>query len=343
MSQSLSHKNNISKTFKYDFAISYAGEEEKIAEGIFQSIKEKYGGYSIFLASKEKHKLIGQDGEEFFENLFKDSKQVIVILSENYKRKEWTRYEWDIIRKRSKENKCIPIKTDKVEILGLPSNFIYLPFSNNFEDIASLCIQKLISFEHENGIKRKTEFQKTLNDIRCSKGAIDKSFQLVVDNRKRTPLKDIDYPTGDYNKSYRIISEEDLPLSVISRLKIKINLPDNLSKGEVVFNIKHCTASIFNNKKPDALMIFIYSEKATNFQGFKKFNVAKAEFAPFGDWGKAEEGFVYNLPSDKFDWKIEFEESYFDKNKKMKTADDLARDLILEIIKNKHENDNESA
>jgi len=106
-------KAYISK-FKYDFAISYAGEEEKIAEGIFQSIKEKHGDYSIFFASKEKHKLIGQDGEEFFENLFRDSKQVIVILSENYKRKEWTRYEWDIIRRRSKENKCIPIKIDDV-------------------------------------------------------------------------------------------------------------------------------------------------------------------------------------------------------------------------------------
>ena len=336
-------KDDILKIFTYDFAISYAGEEEEIANKIFQSIKEKHGDYSIFFAPNEKAKLIGQDGEEFFENLFTYSKQVIVILSENYKRKEWSRYEWDIIRKRSKENRCFPIKIDDVKILGLPSNFLYLPFSNNFEEIASLCIEKLISFERKIDIERETELQKIVNDLRNSKGAIDKSFQLVKDNRHRiTPLKNINYPTGNYSKSYKIISEEDLSFSIISRLKIKIDLPDNLSKDEVVFNIKHCTANIFNNKKPDALVIFTYSSKSTNFQDFGKFNVARAEFAPFGNWGKAEEGFVYNLPSDKFEWKIEFEESYFDKSKKMKTADELARDLILEILKNKHKEDDTS-
>ena len=96
--------------------------------------------------------------------------------------------------------------------------------------------------------------------------------------------------------------------------------------------------TIFNNKKPDAISIYVYSKESANFQDFGKFNVAMAEFAPFGDWGRAEEGFVYNIPSDKFEWKIEFEESYFDKNKKMKTADELARDLILEMLKNKKSN-----
>jgi len=333
-------KKNISK-FKYDFAISYAGEEEYIAQRIFQSIKEKHGNYSIFLASKEKHQLIGQDGEDFFKNLFKNSKQVIVILSENYKRKEWTRYEWDIIRERSIEHRCIPIMIGDIKILGLPSHFIYLPFSNNFEEIASLCIKKLLLFEYDMGIIRETDFQKMVNDLRSnSRGAVDKAFQLVVDNRQRTPLENIYYPTDNYNKSYKIISEEDFPSSVITRLKIKIDLPDNLNKDEVVFNIKHCTVYIFNKKKPDALIIFIYSQKASNFQGFEnKFNVAKAEFAPYGDWDQAQEGFVYNLPSNKFDWNIEFEESYFDKSKKMKTADECARDLILEILKNKNKNE----
>jgi len=122
-------------------------------------------------------------------------------------------------------------------------------------------------------------------------------------------------------------------------LKIKIDLPNNLNKDEVVFNIKHCTVFIFNKKKPDALIIFIYSQKASNFQGFEsKFNVAKAEFAPYGNWDQAQEGFAYNLPSDKFDWNIEFEESYFDESKKMKTVDELAKDLILEILKNKNNN-----
>ena len=40
-------KDDILKIFTYDFAISYAGEEEEIANKIFQSIKEKHGDYYI--------------------------------------------------------------------------------------------------------------------------------------------------------------------------------------------------------------------------------------------------------------------------------------------------------
>lgn len=135
------------ESFKYDFAISYAGEEKKVAEGIYNAITEKYANYNIFFAPKELSSLVGEDGEEFFEKLFKESKQVIVILSENYKKKEWTRYEWDIIKDRNKENRCIPIKIDNVKILGFSSNQIYLSFNEDYDMISKLCIEKLIAFE----------------------------------------------------------------------------------------------------------------------------------------------------------------------------------------------------
>jgi len=329
-------KDNISDTFKYDFAISYAGEEEKIANGIYRSLIEKYDVFEIFFALKDRNKLIGNDGEEFFEKLFSTSKQVIVILSENYKRKEWTRYEWDIIKERNKENRCIPIKVDNVKILGLSSNFIYYKFKGDYEEIANLCIEKLITFEKTEGIERKSDLQKMTDALYNSRGTVDKSVQLVLDKRDRTPLENINYPTDSFIKSYLIVEIKELPYSRIHRLTVKIDLPDNLSKEEVIFNIKHCTASIFNDKKPDALEIFAYSSKASNFLGYNKFNVVKADFAPFGVWGQAEEGFAYNLPSDKFDWKIDFEESYFDKKKKIKTAEELAKDLVLEMLENKN-------
>ena len=131
------------ESYEYDFAISYAGEDESIAQGIHDAIKERYENYSIFFAPKDIDKLVGQDGEQFFDNLFIESRQVIVILSESYKSKEWTRYEWDIIRERNEENRCIPIKIDNVRILGFPSNFIYLPFENNFDQISKICISEL--------------------------------------------------------------------------------------------------------------------------------------------------------------------------------------------------------
>lgn len=309
---------DIKNKFTYDFAVSYAGEDEEIANGIFQSLTEKYNDFNIFFAKRDRNKLIGEDGEEFFENLFTSAKQVIVILSESYKKKEWTRYEWDIIKERNKENRCIPIKIDNVRILGLPSNFIYIKFNGDYEDIANLCIEKIVTYEKLVGIKRKSDLQKLTEAIENSRGTVDKSVQLVMDKRKRTPLENIAFPESDYKISYEIVKLETLPYSTIQRILVRINLPDNLSKEEVIYNIKYCTAKIFNDKKPDALGIFAYCSNASNFLGFEKFNVAKSDFAPFGDWGKTEEGFAYNLPSDKFDWKIDFEESYFDKKNRLR-------------------------
>lgn len=319
----------------YDFAISYAGEDTEIANGIYRSLIEKYDDFKIFFAQRDRNILIGKDGEEFFENLFNSAKQVIVVLSESYKKKEWTRYEWDIIKERNKENRCIPIKVDNVKILGLPSNFIYLKFNGDYEDIANLCIEKIVTYEKDAGIIRKSNFQKLTEALENSRGTVDKSVQLVVDKRKRNPLKDIRFPNGDFKASYKIIKTEELPYSTIQRIIARIDLPDNLTKEEVSFNLKYCTAEIFNKQKPDALGIFAYCSKASNFLGFEKFNVAKSDFAPFGDWGQAEQGFAYNLPSDKFDWKIDFEESYFDKKKRIQTSEEFARDLVMEMLKNK--------
>jgi len=319
----------------YDFAISYAGEEKKIANGIYRALIEKYDDFKIFFATRDRNKLVGSDGEEFFEKLFSTTKQVIVILSENYKRKEWTRYEWDIIKERNRENRCIPIKVDNVRILGLPSNFIYYKFTGDYEDIANLSIKKLIDYEKTKGLERKSELQKLTDSLENSRGTLDKSVQLVLDKRIRTPLKDIKYPSGRFNASFKIVDIEELSYSRIKRLLVRIDLPDYLSKEEVVFNIKFCTAEIFNKNKPDALGIFAYCSIASNFLGYNKFNVAKADFAPFGDWGQAEEGFTYSIQSDKFDWKIEFEESYFDKKKRIKTSEELAKDLVMEMLKNR--------
>lgn len=76
-----------------------------------------------------------------------------------------------------------------------------------------------------------------------------------------------------------------------------------------------------------------YSDKTPNFLGFNhKYNVASCDFAPWGEFGKAEEGFVYNIPVSKFEYKIQCEDSYFDTNLKMPTGLDFAKNLIFEIL-----------
>lgn len=296
--------------YEYDFVISYAGEDRLIAEDICGKIKER-GDYSVFLAENEKYRFVGKDGERFFEELFSRSKQVIVIISKDYKRKKWPRFEWDIILERDVENKFIPIRLDDAKIIGLPSSIIYMPYKNNSTEIAKITINKLLQYEKEQGILRKTDYKKTSDSIKNSEGALDKAYQLVKDKRKRTLLANIEFPKGHYKPKYTIVGNKWLNFSVIRRLQLKIQLPKGLTEDEVIFNIKYCGASEFNKEKPDALAIFAYC-KEENFDGFDSmYNVAEADFAPYGKWEKADEGFAYNLPIEKFSWKINFFKNYF--------------------------------
>lgn len=320
----------------YDFAISYAGEDKLIAEKILNVIKSYYDDFSVFFAPNEQHQLVGRDGESFFEQLFSKSKEVIVIISENYKKKKWPRYEWDVILERDKENRFIPIRIDDAKLLGLPSSIIAIYYKNNVFEIAEICIKKLLSYEQKQGITRKTEFDKIYENMLNSEGSVDKAYQLVVDNRKRTQLADINLPTGRYSPIYKIIQKKILKKSVIKRLAIDILLPKNLTKDEVTFNIEYCIVTEFNKEKPDALCVHAYC-KDNNFIDYNSApNIARADFAPYGDWGKALDGFTYNLPVDKFRTKIEYFDGYFDSSIKRRTSDSVVKDIFCEMLKKRN-------
>ena len=100
----------------------------------------------------------------------------------------------------------------------------------------------------------------------------------------------------------------------VSRKKI-YNILNQLEKEELIFNLKHCNATEFNKHKPDAIMIHAYAEGNEIDDYTKIFTAAKLEFAPFGKWEKAEEGFAYNIPTSEFKYSIDFAAEYFPKSK----------------------------
>jgi len=293
-----------------DFAISYAGEDKEIVDGVIKYLLEM--GFTIFYAPLEKYKLIGRDGEKVFEEIFSRAKQVIVFISENYRRKPWPRFEWDTILERDEENKYIPIRLDKTKILGLPSNVFYIEFDgSNYFEIAEVAIKKLISFEKSNGIKRKSEFEEILEGINFdSKGSLEESYQLVRQKRKRGPLDDYTWEDSRFTPSYRIIAKEPCNFSVVRRETVIIVLPLNFSKEEVIYNLKHCCIEIFNKEKPDAISILAYRDIEEEDLEWT-YTVGRLEFAPFGKWEKAINGVSYNLPTKDFDFKIDLNLDYF--------------------------------
>lgn len=157
----------MSEIYDVDFAISYAGEDAQVAKEIAHRLQKLSLSFEVFFARERTHLLVGRDGEEFFDKLFRITKQAIVLVSQHYKKKEWTRYEWDVIRERDPENRFIPVRLDDTKLLGLPSNIFYVPFNgDNYDEIVRICVMKLIAFEKASGIRRETEFENMLRAIK---------------------------------------------------------------------------------------------------------------------------------------------------------------------------------
>jgi hypothetical protein len=288
-----------------DFAISYAGEQEDIAREINTRFREH--GFTVFFAPQSIAALIGEDGESVFRHMFSQAKEVVVLLSQHYTQKEWTRYEWDIIRKRNNINRFIPIRIDDSEILGLPSNIICIPFKDgNFEEIVCYCEKKLLLYEKTQGFHRQTEYERILAAIISEdKGDLSKAYQLVNDRRTRPPLDDCVIPKGQVR--YKLAKPEKwYPYGVIKRLEVKIILPKKTTTEQIRFNLMHCASYFFNVYKPDAIMVYAYFDKGAKTDVNSDYYTAgRAIFAPYGKWEEAEAGFVYHLPTSEFEFSID--------------------------------------
>jgi len=293
-----------------DFALSYAGENRGVADNIARRLRELH--FSVFYAEDQKHLLAGVDGEEFFEYLFREAKIAVVLVSAAYRAKEWPRYEWDVLRRNGGLERVVPVRLDETEILGLPSSIMYVPFDeNDFEPVIRACVAKLSLFEAGRGIKRPTEYERILDAIKNdSKGALAQAYQLVVSGRTRTPLADIEVPRSEgIEPEYRVISEEWPNLSLaVRRMAVKVVVPRGMAREVLRFNLMHCCAVLFNQHKPDALMVLAYfaapGEKVLNLDW--GFTAGRAVLAPFGNWDKAQDGVAYDLPTSDFSYSIDY-------------------------------------
>jgi len=118
-------KDNVN--FKFDFAISHAGEEDGLAKDFHKLLTEK--GAVVFLAIYEKDKLFGKSFEE--ESKYKygpETKYVIPIFSKRYPLKEWTMRELRIALKEERKREIeviLPIRLDDVNIRGIKRDRVY--------------------------------------------------------------------------------------------------------------------------------------------------------------------------------------------------------------------------
>lgn len=95
-------------TRPYDFALSFAGENRDFAEEIFNQLTERE--ISVFYDKNEQHRILGENVEEYLTPIYNsEAEYVIAIMSNDYPKKIWTKFESEQFKNRFGENAVIPI------------------------------------------------------------------------------------------------------------------------------------------------------------------------------------------------------------------------------------------
>jgi hypothetical protein len=93
---------------KYDFALSFAGENRRLAEAISQALAAREVG--VFYDKHEQHRILGNDIEEYLAPIYRsESRFVVPLLSATYPKKIWTKFESENFRQRFGEGSVLPI------------------------------------------------------------------------------------------------------------------------------------------------------------------------------------------------------------------------------------------
>ncbi|WP_052769883.1 toll/interleukin-1 receptor domain-containing protein [Paenibacillus sp. IHB B 3415] len=137
---------------KYHLVISFAGEDRRIAKEIATRVTQ--AGYTVFYDEFEKDKLWGKDLYSYLSELYKDKGEYcLMIISEHYSRKFWTKHERLAAQARAfKENReyILPLILDDTEIPGILPTVGYLDLRENcIEEIIDILIKKLRGINEE--------------------------------------------------------------------------------------------------------------------------------------------------------------------------------------------------
>lgn len=134
------------KSFEYDIAISFAGEDRKYAQELSQLLTNN--SIKVFYDEFEQSKLWGKNLYDYLTQIYSNkSEYCVMFLSKHYAAKAWTTVERQSAQERAfRESKeyILPIKIDDTEIPGIPSTVGYIDLrKTSIEEIAKLVFKKL--------------------------------------------------------------------------------------------------------------------------------------------------------------------------------------------------------
>lgn len=222
--------------FKYDIALSFAGEDREYVDRLANILKDN--GVNVFYDLFEEEDLWGKDLGIHFDYVYrKSAKYCIPFISANYKEKIWTNHEIKTAISRSIETNSeyiLPARFDDTEIDGIRPTLGFIDLRKiSPEQFANKILKKL---KKEPSIPITEKEQETTKNIYTSVYAItynEKDIQEVTIGVVITNvMKEYRY----FNEPYFSLSETLLGAADAFYLTEKmeqINFPIKLEYGEV--------------------------------------------------------------------------------------------------------------
>jgi len=132
--------------YKYDFGLSFAGEDREHAERLAEILKAEH--IRVFYDKDEQAELWGQDLYQKFQQIYgRECRFFIPFISANYISKRWPKHEIKQAQARdfkSDVEYILPVRIDDTELPGLNETTGYIDMRNTtIKEVAQLCLVKL--------------------------------------------------------------------------------------------------------------------------------------------------------------------------------------------------------
>lgn len=138
--------DNLKGKFKYDVALSFAGEQRSYVEEVNDYLKSN--GVRTFYDYDQKVELWGTNLTDNFDEIFRiSSRYCVMFISKEYKEKSWTNHERKSALARGLEERreyVLPARFDDTDLPGLIPTIHYIELSNlSPEQFARMIIRKI--------------------------------------------------------------------------------------------------------------------------------------------------------------------------------------------------------
>ena len=140
------------RIYKYDIALSFAGEDREYVEQV--AILLKRFGVKVFYDKFEESNLWGKNLLDYLNEIYKDKARfTVMFISEHYRDKVWTNHERKSIQERAfreSSEYILPARFDDTEIPGLYSTVSYINLCEKTpHEFVNIILQK-IEWEKQN-------------------------------------------------------------------------------------------------------------------------------------------------------------------------------------------------